>query len=542
MIFKNLKVGQRLGFSFAVIIVLLLAMATLSLVRVAGLNAELMLTNEDRYPKTVLTHAVKDKLNEIARNMRNLLLMSDAASMQKEVTNIEESGKVIQVSLEQLDKSITSVDGRANLEAVTALRPRFNAAGAAFLKLVEQDKKDEARAYLLAELRPIQMDYMAALDKVVAFQSKLMRESAQRAESQAESTQYAIILLALAATVIAAFVALAATRSITVPLGKAVRVARRVADGDLGSVIAVHSTDETGQLLLALKEMNASLFNIISQVRAGSDTIASASGQIASGNLDLSARTEQQAGSLEETASSMEELTATVKQNAEHARQANELATSASEVAVKGGAVVTQVVRTMESISMSSKKIVDIIGVIDGIAFQTNILALNAAVEAARAGEQGRGFAVVASEVRNLAQRSASAAQEIKHLIDDSVSQVDAGSRLVGQAGDTMHDIVTSVQRVTDIMADISAASMEQEAGIGQINQAISEMDAVTQQNSSLVEQAASAASALQEQAGTLAQLVGTFRLDGGGASPAAGRPGKAPKRQASPTLRLAQA
>jgi methyl-accepting chemotaxis protein len=304
-------------------------------------------------------------------------------------------------------------------------------------------------------------------------------------------------------------------RSISRPLNEAVRIAQTVAAGDLTSRIEVNGDDEASQLLRALKDMNESLVRIVGEVRVSTDTIATASGQIASGNMDLSARTESQASSLEKTASSMEELTSTVKQNADNARQANQLAVSASEVAVKGGSVVTQVVDTMGSINASSKKIVDIIGVIDGIAFQTNILALNAAVEAARAGEQGRGFAVVASEVRSLAQRSASAAKEIKTLIGDSVDKVDVGAKLVDQAGATMQEIVDSVRRVTDIMSEITAASQEQMSGIEQVNQAVTQMDSSTQQNAALVEEAAAAAQSLRDQAGKLSQVVSVFKLDG---------------------------
>jgi len=312
-----------------------------------------------------------------------------------------------------------------------------------------------------------------------------------------------------------AFIVLMVVRGITRPLQQAVDMANAIAAGDLAQNIEVHSHDETGRLMQAMKDMNASLVNIVSQVRTGTDTIATASSQIASGNLDLSSRTEEQASSLEETASSMEELTSTVKQNAENARQANQLVVSTADVAVKGGQVVGQVVDTMASIKQSSRKIADIIGVIDGIAFQTNILALNAAVEAARAGEQGRGFAVVASEVRNLAQRSAGAAKEIKALIEDSVGKVDAGSELVDEAGRTMGEIVSSVKRVTDIMSEIAAASQEQSAGIEQVNQAVSQMDEATQQNTALVEEAAAAAESLQEQAGKLAEAVSVFKLDG---------------------------
>jgi methyl-accepting chemotaxis protein len=322
-------------------------------------------------------------------------------------------------------------------------------------------------------------------------------------------------------------------RSITAPLQAAVKIADGVAEGDLAQQIEATSNDETGRLMHALKRMNASLVKIVTEVRAGTDTITTASSEIAAGNMDLSSRTEQQASSLEETASSMEELTSTVKQNADNARQANQLAINASQVAVKGGAVVGQVVETMSSINASSRKIVDIISVIDGIAFQTNILALNAAVEAARAGEQGRGFAVVASEVRNLAQRSATAAKEIKSLIDDSVGKVDEGSKLVGEAGTTMNELVESVKRVTDIMAEIMAASQEQSAGIEQVNQAIAQMDQVTQQNASLVEEAAAAAESMQDQAGQLARAVGVFRLDGASAA-AEARPAVAAPARAS--------
>jgi methyl-accepting chemotaxis protein-1 (serine sensor receptor) len=391
------------------------------------------------------------------------------------------------------------------------------------------------------------------IDDIVASIQEQANQLEKARASEAADRYRAACLLLLIAVLLAVGLGITVTcwliRSITRPLNEAVRIAETVASGDLTARIDVHSTDETGHLMLALKKMNDSLINIVKQVRADTDTIATASAQIAAGNQDLSSRTEEQASSLEETASSMEELTSTVKQNADNARQANQLAITASGVAVKGGNVVSQVVTTMDAINTSSKKIVDIISVIDGIAFQTNILALNAAVEAARAGEQGRGFAVVATEVRSLAQRSASAAREIKGLIDDSVSKVGEGSRLVGEAGTTMDEVVTSIQRVTDIMSEITAASQEQSAGIEQVNQAVAQMDTVTQQNAALVEEAAAAAESLQDQARNLVQVVGVFSTgqEFTITAPAAGkallaRPNAALVAKAAPAIRIAAA
>ncbi|WP_289907217.1 methyl-accepting chemotaxis protein [Janthinobacterium sp. SUN026] len=351
------------------------------------------------------------------------------------------------------------------------------------------------------------------LDQQIATQSAQMRTAAEAAMARAHDTSVLIIALGLVGGMLSLATAWFISSGIVRPLRHAVKVARKVAGGDLSEHIRVDSRDEVGQLLQALKDMNASLITIVGEVRGGTHDIAGASGEIAAGNLDLSQRTQAQASSLERTAASMDELTGTVKQNADNARQANQLAQSAAAVAGKGGTVVAQVVDTMSSINASSKKIVDIIGVIDAIAFQTNILALNAAVEAARAGEQGRGFAVVAAEVRTLAQRSAGAAREIKQLIGDSVERVDAGARLVDTAGATMREIVASVHRVTDIMGEISMASGEQLSGIEQVNAAIVQMEQVMQQNAALVEQASSAAASMQQRATLLSGTVGIFKL-----------------------------
>ncbi|MNR82321.1 Methyl-accepting chemotaxis protein II [compost metagenome] len=514
LIMKNLKIGQRLTLSFGAVVAVLIVLAAIAYTRLDKLDAAIGMVSNDRYPKTVNAHIIKDALNATARNMRNALLMTDAAQIKGELDSIASASVVISEALDKLDQTIKSETGRTYVKTLTDARSRFAPLKDKFVDLVAKGLRAEAQILLFAELRPAQLEYMAGLDKLVDYQSKLMHKAGEDAHAVSESAQQLVAILSVLAVIISAFLGFLATRSITRPLSQAVGLARKVADGDLTGTIVVTSKDETGQLLQALQDMNNGLVRIVTQVRTGTDTIATASSQIATGNLDLSSRTEEQASSLEETASSMEELTSTVKQNADNARQSNQLALTASEVAVRGGAVVSQVVETMGSINDSASKIVDIIGVIDGIAFQTNILALNAAVEAARAGEQGRGFAVVASEVRNLAQRSASAAKEIKTLIDDSVEKVGVGSRLVNEAGATMDEVVESVRRVTDIMSEITAASQEQTDGIEQINQAVMQMDQVTQQNAALVEEAAAAAESLQDQAHNLSQVVSMFKLD----------------------------
>ncbi|HJV02814.1 MAG TPA: methyl-accepting chemotaxis protein [Burkholderiaceae bacterium] len=398
--------------------------------------------------------------------------------------------------------------------------------GAAALRstAAEIDRSANERAGQIAQLQQASSD---AARQGRVLNALLQAEAASQADAATRDAAHSarlastvMIVLGIAGGVLSLLTAWIITRGIVGPINHAVKVARTVAGGDLSSRIEIRSADEIGQLSAALKDMNASLIGIVREVRGGTDAIATASAEIAAGNLDLSERTERQAGALEETASAMEQLTSTVKRNADHAQQANTLAQSASAVAGQGGAVVAQVVDTMASINASARKIVDIIAVIDSIAFQTNILALNAAVEAARAGEQGRGFAVVANEVRNLAQRSAAAAREIKTLIGDSVDQVDAGARLVDTAGHTMGEIVASVRRVTDIMGDIASGSQEQLAGIEHINAAVSQMDQGTQQNAALVEQASAAAATMQERALHLSHAVDRFRLDGADARP----------------------
>jgi methyl-accepting chemotaxis protein len=351
------------------------------------------------------------------------------------------------------------------------------------------------------------------LTNLVAHESSQAKASYNDAIATFNKSLYIAVFVLLAACVVTMLISAYMGRLILRPLMQAVRIAKQVASGDLTSRVEVYSKDETGQLSQSLKEMNASLAGIVSHVRTGANSIAIAAKEISIGNDELSQRTSEQASSLEETAASLEELTSTVRQNAEHSMQANQLASNACDIAIKGGTTVEQVVVTMGTITDSSKKIVDIISVIEGIAYQTNLLALNAAVEAARAGEQGRGFAVVASEVRNLARRSADAAKEIKSLIDDSVRKVDTGSKLVHEAGQTMREVVDSIKKVSNISAEIAAASNEQSAGIEQVNQAIVQMDGVTQQNAAMVEEASAAAAALEEQARRLTEAVNIFTL-----------------------------
>ncbi len=465
----------------------------------------------------ILAYEAIGGVNDIARAMRNAMLSSEPETVKKELKRVEDRKAEIDGNLDKLAKLIADdedAESKAKLKAVQEARERYLVVQSAFLqKSADESKRDESVKYLLTAVRKEQTAYLTALTELVKYQAAAVDTASDIASKAYASSRNVMIVLTAAAAALAAWVAWWVTRSITQPLNRAVGVAEAVADGDLTQRIEVTSRDETGQLLRALANMNDSLARTVGKVRFGSDTITTASNEIATGNLDLSSRTEQQASSLEETASSMEELTSTVQQNAENARQATQLVVAASDFATRGGEVVGQVVNTMGAIKESSSKIVDIIGVIDGIAFQTNILALNAAVEAARAGEQGRGFAVVASEVRNLAQRSAAAAKEIKELIGHSVGTVDEGARLVDQAGETMEGIVKAVRQVSDIMQQISAASQEQSSGIAQVNQAIVSIDDVTQQNAALVEQAAAAAQSMRDQAEMLADAVSVFRL-----------------------------
>ena len=531
MKFQNWTIANRLGLGFG--------MGAMFLLVIIGLALSSMRQIQDRLDEIIKVNDVETKLAQVmdltvterALAMRNLILLKEEKEIQIEVKRIAEQQKKYAASQDQLGQmfaklSATSAEEKELLEQIrkqSELAAPFieRAAGLAL-----EQKQDEAYKLLRYEFRPVQKRWWELLRKLIAVEEKQNVEAADAAEiayAKARTVMLIIGSLALLTSVVAAWLI---TRGVTRELGcepaEAAEIAGQIAAGNLTVRVEPKPNDQHS-LLFAMRSMRDSLARIVNQVHASTETIAAAAGQIASGNLDLSSRTEQQASTLEETASSMEELTSTVRLNTDHARQANGLAESASDVAAKGGAVVAQVVDTMAAIDISARKIVDIIAVIDGIAFQTNILALNAAVEAARAGEQGRGFAVVATEVRNLAQRSAAAAKEIKDLIGDSVDKVQAGNRLVEQAGSTMHDVVSSVKRVTDIMSEIMQASQEQSSGIEQINTAVTQMDDVTQQNAALVEEAAAAAHAMQDQVNSLNDLVSVFRTEAqsGAARPA---------------------
>jgi methyl-accepting chemotaxis protein len=544
---KNLNIGKKIGVVFTIVLLISIAITGVGLWQLNKMTAS---TKELMALPLAKERLVSDWYRTIYGGSRRTLAIAKSSDnslvaffAEDSTAGSKEAGDI----LKKVKELLTSPEEAKLLKDISAARDFYNVQKAAVAKAKEANDAETADRVLQEKFIPASNKYQSMLRDLVDMQRKAIDDNAAEIE-QAAATSLRLQGLLIALLVVLVAVCGATLRSsIVKPLEAAIAVARRVAKGDLTADIQVNSRDEAGQLLQALREMNGALRSLVSNVIQGTGTIAQASDEIAAGNLELSSRTEQQASSLEETASSMEELTSTVKQTSDNARQANQLAGSASDVAAKGGTVVRQVIDTMGEIAASSNKIVDIIGVIDGIAFQTNILALNAAVEAARAGEQGRGFAVVAAEVRSLAQRSAAAAKEIKGLIDASVSNVKAGSTLVGEAGTTMEEIVDGIRRVADIMGEISAATGEQTLGIEQINEAIGQMDQTTQQNASLVEEAAAASETLQRQAADLADAVRAFKLGDVAPAPAnaaarASAPAPAPARKVLPALRSAGA
>ena len=511
---RSAGIGLRLGAAFGALALLLLACVAFGVLRLSALNTSMQSLLDHEVRASVLSVTLEAQAHEISGTLGRAVLADSIDMIQVALKHAEKLRIDTEVTRKLLAETLSRDDARAALKHIEEVGPKYRTAVDKVAAAIKSGDSDAARLALNDEsLRGAEAVYLGALEKFNAQQRGAMEEAKIEATAAYLTGRNLLFTAALVAGALAGVLGWWITRSLTRPAIDAVAAATRIATGDLTQNVVTTRGDEMGSILVAMQAMQTSLRSVVGGVRRSSESIATASAEIAQGNNDLSQRTEEQASALEQTAASMEELTITVKQNAESARQANQLALDASTVAIKGGEVVSQVVTTMKGINDSSKKIADIISVIDGIAFQTNILALNAAVEAARAGEQGRGFAVVASEVRSLAGRSADAAKEIKGLISASVERVEQGTALVDQAGVTMTEVVSSIKRVTDIMGEISAASTEQSAGLAQVGEAVTQMDQATQQNAALVEESAAAAESLRGQAQGLVQAVAVFKL-----------------------------
>jgi len=512
----NLKIGVRLALAFGIVLALLVALSITTLVRTSAMRDDMNAVTGGIAVESALADQLRLAATQQAVRVRNILMVSEPEEMAAENEMLKAEIKQYGVAKTKLAKMIAQeADARkkAILGRIDATEKEARDLADQVVVMALDNHKFPARGLLADKANPAQAKWTAAVDEMVALNEKLSAEALADAEKSYSNTLAIVLTISVVAFLVSAAIGLSVTRSITGPISQAVQIARRVANRDLSVTVESHSDDETGQLLKALRAMTESLVSVVSSVRTGSDSLAGAAVEIASGNADLSTRTERQAASIQQTASSMDELSSTVKMSASNSTHARQLSNDAAAKAQQGGEAVSKVVRTMGDIASSSKKIADIISVIDGIAFQTNILALNAAVEAARAGEQGRGFAVVATEVRTLAQRSATAAKEIKSLISESVEKVEEGTHLVDVAAGTIAQIVQSVQHVASIVSEITSATVEQSSGIDLVNAAVTEMDQVTQQNAALVEQVAAAADSMRTQVQRLVADVSVFRL-----------------------------
>jgi methyl-accepting chemotaxis protein len=518
MQFSRLKMGTRLAIGFGLLGAIIATLVATAALRLASLGDVAQRINEDRLPTLLQAQESEISLLQSARHSRNLLIIDDKAALAKEFESLDDERAQRDRTLAALRDKITDPEARDKLDEVERRGKAYSESEKNYINIVRNGLLDQAKAYLLSETRPLQMDYIKSIDEFTRIERTITEADATEAMRTVFTARTFLLGLGAIGLLLAGIVAFGVRRSLLQQLGgepaEVARIAGRIAGGDLTAAIDADHGD-AGSVMAAMARMQQALNQIVAQVRAGTEALSSASTQIAAGNRDLSARTETQASSLQQTAASMEQMTATVRQNTDSARIASDLAGGATTVASRGAQVVGGVVATMQEITQQSRKIEEIITVIDGIAFQTNILALNAAVEAARAGEQGRGFAVVASEVRGLAQRSAQAAREIKGLIRASVERVNAGGEQVAAAGETMNEIVEQVGKVNDLIRQISDATLEQYSGIGQVNQAVTSLDHMTQQNAALVEQGTAAAETLRDQARGLADAVAVFKLAG---------------------------
>lgn len=509
---RDMRIGTRLAFAFGLIALLMTLMSMNTVLRLKGVRNDMDSLLKDSYVKVKLVNAISEDINLHARLLRNLLIFDSDDQRSSDIKQLVDT----RASIDKLGLSLSALlhtqHGKDLYTTIEQERQAFMSAEDVMIAMIKKGDVAQAKTFLVDELRPKQLAFQKHLNELTKYQESIMEDSGESTLNTVQQVTWTTAICTVIGVASAALAGYLTTRSVTRPVRAVVDDLSRVARGDLTVQIVNDRGDEIGQLQAGLSDMVSGLKLIVEQVRTGVDSVTTASGQIAAGNQDLSQRTEQQASSLQQTASSMEQLTATVRQSADTARTASNLAANASAAAVHGGEVVSHVVVTMADIEASSRRIVDIIDVIDTIAFQTNILALNAAVEAARAGEQGRGFAVVAGEVRVLARRSADAAKEIKALIDTSVAKVNAGSSQVTEAGLAMGDIVDQVQKVRDLISEIAGTSGEQSRGIEQVNVAVSQMDQVTQQNAALVEESAAAAASLAHQATALSAAVSNFK------------------------------